>query len=77
MREKSPFVCAAIALNAMTLPRADTILPFPAETMLDSLTSACLRLRTAARNVILPAQCKRSVHDQQRMVYIECASAIW
>jgi hypothetical protein len=40
MREKSPPVCAAMALNAITLPRAVTILPLPAGTMLDSLTSS-------------------------------------
>jgi hypothetical protein len=42
-----------MALKAITLPRAVTIFPFPAETMLGSLTPACLRLRAAARNVTL------------------------
>src|SRR4029077_10541143 len=34
--------CAAIALNAMTLPRAATIVPLPAARMLGSLTGATL-----------------------------------
>jgi hypothetical protein len=42
-----------MALKAITLPRAVTILPFPAETMLDSLTPACLRFPAAPRNVTL------------------------
>jgi hypothetical protein len=40
MSEKSPPVCAAIALNAMTLPRAATIVPSPAAMMPGSLTRA-------------------------------------
>ena len=41
--EKSPPVCAAMALNAITLPRAVTILPLPAEMMLDSVTPPVYR----------------------------------
>jgi hypothetical protein len=51
IREKSPPVCSAMALNAMTLPRAVTILPFPAGMMLGSVTKACLRLPVSHRKV--------------------------
>jgi hypothetical protein len=48
MREKSPPVLAAMALNAITLPRAVTMLPFPAEMMLESVTPP-VYAATAAR----------------------------